>query len=886
MRALVAFFLALSLLLSASGQVLAQQSRSVPPGVEPIPGYPGLYVADAKRFMAGSFVVVMLTRPRDVRGFLSQVKSCASQQDLAARLQREGLSTFVVPFREVSAALRTGACTVYIGANFDFAQLNRPLNPDGRRPDDDSPPPQDDAAPDDDVAIDRTPPDIAPLEQVFSGQGDTVAVSARITDRESGIRAAYVVMPDGGQVQMAVRQEPSIYSTTVNLPRNYEDQTVFILATNAAKLTTRVPVTLRLIPWCGPREVVGRTLVRDVQDKLSCVGLSPGASDGTLGPNTCRAIEGYLRDRTDRFNSGRISWAALRDELDRACYAAQPVELDVPGRIEVDGPRTTVRIGLHQPGLTETIRLTGPGIGTQTQTWRGQPLFFDLPMPPLGRDATLRVEALGPDGDALDRATLQLVRPSAILTVRPSGRVTTDDPRVDFTATMPRGASAIARIEARRPDAAPIVEPFASGSAILSVPSPEPGSSQTVTFIALDRLGNPLARQTVTVDRSQAVVPLRLTINSPDGKVVDASTVRLQVLLENPGAAAELVLRVGPEMSELMGRPVGNGIWYSSQAMPPPGQDIVFLAQAVDRNGRVLAEESVRVERAPVQLQTQPAGRYEADSNRMTAQARVTSGVDWITTIAARAAQTGPDGGILAKSAPAEGQARLELNMPEPGNTLQVNVVAIGRDGKVYASQPITLVRPSAQLPIALYVTSPDGFAVDADSTRLSVNVTNPADTAEIVVSDPRNGEVLARGRYAGTDWLGQVIMPPPGQDRALVVEAQNAAGQTLATSQIMLLRPATPRLSVPPWAWIAALVLVSVGSGYLLAMRRAGGRTSEPADKEYRAAARPHIFAEPDHEPSVELSPSSPLTLVVRVDEDPSPDIEIEMEQDQGAER
>lgn len=889
MRAIVAFLLALNLLVAPVGQAFAQNVRAAPPGVEPIPDYPGLYVADANRFMAEAFFVIMLSRPRTVRDFLSNVRTCSSRRAIAARLREEGLNTIVVPDAEVFEALRRGVCTIYVGSDFNFAQLDRRLTPDGRPPDDVRPPPGDVQDRDDDVnrdeerARDRTPPEIAPLQQVFEGQGRTVLVRARITDNESRIRSAFVGIAGGGQVQMSAPQGSSVYSATVSLPRDFDDRTAFIVATNTVGLSSRAVVTLRLLPWCGPREAVGRDLVRDVQDGLSCIGLSPGASDGALGPNTCRAIAGYLRGRMDAFNAGRLGWIALREEIERECLAAQPVVLDVPGPIARDAERTSVRIGLRQPGLTEAIRLTGPRLAPQIRAWRGQPLVFDLPMPPPGQEATFRVQALGPEGVTLASEALRLIRSPVELSVRPSGTVTVDDPVAAFTVTIPVGASAVARIEAQWPGGGPVVQPFGGGSTTLSVPSPRPGASQRVTFVAMDRNGTPLARQAVTMSRPEPPPPPQLSIESLDGEFVDAPSVRLRVSLENPGAAQRLVLRGGPTMREVADRSVGNGLWEIAQAMPPPGQFIFFAAQAVDRTGRVVVEDRLRIERAPVALQVRPGGRLEADTDSMTVQARVTSGADWITKIVARAAAGGPNGPVLHESRLVDGMAALQLDMPAPGRQLPVEIVAIGRNGEPHDPQELTLLRPAPVLPVTLDVSSPDGFSVDADATRVSVRVLNPADTAVIVVSDPGSGEVLARGGYGGTDWLGQVTMPGPGESRALVIEAQNEDGQTLALSQVMLVRPIAPGPGIPLWVWVAGLLLAGAGSGYLLGLLRGGGRHPESAEKPKTPPVRPTIRAEADRDPTIELDPTSPLSVVIRVDEDAAPQIEIEMPQDEG---
>ncbi|MEL6617803.1 MAG: hypothetical protein AAFP16_02935 [Pseudomonadota bacterium] len=887
MRVFFASLLALSLIVSASGQALAQASRLSVQGVEPIPGYTGLYVADANRFMAGAFLFVMLTQPRDVRAFLRQVKTCASDRVLVSRLRRERVNTSILSTEEVFTALRSGACDIYIGGNFDLAQLDKRLDGDTGPSDDTRSDPGDDVTPDDDVVADRTPPQIAPVRPIFEGQGRRTTVRARITDDQSAIREAFVQLPGGQRVRMNAAQGSPLYAATVDLPRDFDDLTAFVVATNTANLSARAAVTLRLLQWCGPREVVTGNIVRQVQDGLTCVGFSPGASDGALGPNTCRAIAGYLGGRMDQFNAGRLRWIGLRDELDRACQAAQPVALDVPPRIEVDAPRTRVAIGLSQPGLTASIRVTGPGIGPQAQPWRGQPVLFDLPMPPPGQEAAFAVEAIGPEGTALDRDTLRLIRPPVVLNVRPAGSITVDGPGTDFTATLPGGASAVTRIEARGAGTAPISQPISGGTATLYVPAPGPGDTQRVTFTALDRSGNALARQTVTMTRPAPVLPPRLTLQSPDGPVVDAASARLRLVLENPGATAELVLRSGPDMAVLAGRPVGNGIWDTTQALPPPGREMVLRAQAMDRTGRVLVEDELRIRRAPVALEISPTGRFEADTDSVITVASVTSGADWITSVIARENDGSANAVTLAQSRLADGRARLQVSMPEPGQSLPVVIAAMGRDGEAHATQTITLVRPAApvQAPVTLRVTSLDGFSVDADTTRLSVAVANPADTATIVVSDPDSGEVLSRAPYAGTDWRGPVKMPAPGRDRALVIEAQNAGGETLAMSQIMLLRPAAPGLVIPPWVWGALLTLAGVGSGYLIAKLRGGRRNQDTAQGRHVIAARPRIFAEPDHEPSVVLDPSSPLTLVMRVDEDVAPRIEVEMEQDEGAE-
>ncbi|WP_158269997.1 hypothetical protein [Litoreibacter ponti] len=821
----------------------------------------------------------MLTRPRDVREFLTRLKTCASDRPLAFRLRQEGIRTAIISFSEVVPALRSGSCDVFVGTNFRLAQLDRRLNSDNG-PSDDVPPRQPDDAPDDDdVVVDRTPPQITPVQQVFEGKGRSIRVNARITDTQSRIREAFVVIAGGGRVRMSASQGSSDYSAAVELPRDFNDRVVAIVATDAANNSARSRVTLRLVPWCGPRTVVSRALVQDVQENLACVGISPGGADGALGPRTCEAIGGFLKDRMDSFDAGRIRWDTLQQDLRRACLAAQPVQLEVPDRIEIDRAQTTVAVGLRQPGLTQSIRIAGPAVGTQTRPWRGQPVIFDMPMPSPGQDAAYRVQALGAEGNALDTATLRLIRPPALISVQPSGSVTATGARTDFAVSMTRGASAVARIEARQPGASPVGQVYAGGSLILSLQSPAPGASQQVSFVALDRSGNALARQSVTFNGPEPVVPTQLTLESLSGNIVDGETVRLRVVLESPGAASELVIRGGQGMAELARAPVGDRLWDTTHDLPPPGETIAFQVQALDRSGKPLAEDAVRIERAGVLMEVQPSGVFEADTDGLTVQSRVTSGADWIGTIVARVA--GQDL-VLGESALVQGQGRIRLDMPQPGDTQTVEILAIGRDGRPYAVEQISLVRPARApaLPVTLVVTSPDGFAIDAQNTRLAVQVVNPADTAVIVVSEPESGQVLERIRYSGGDWLGQVPMPEAGARLPLVIEAQNVSGETLAQSRIILTRPAAPRLAVPNLAWIGALILVALGIGYLGARLGGRGRKNSAPDVTVPPPL-PKIFAEHDRNPIRELDPVSPPTLMLHVEEGDAPEIRIEMAED-----
>jgi hypothetical protein len=736
--------------------------------------------------------------------------------------------------------------------------------------------------PDDDVQrADTTRPNIAPRAQTVEGQGRTVTVRARINDPESGIRSATVTTADNSRIQMSAAPGSSTYSATVNLPRNFTDQTAAIVATNSANLSMRAQVTLRLLPWCGPRVAVSNALIKQVQEDLACVGSSPGGSDGALGPNTCRAIGGYLRDRMVSFNAGGIRWTALRDELGRACFAIQPVALDLPDVIEVDSPRANVRIGLRQAGPTTSIRVAGPGISSQTRQWSGQPLFFDLPMPPPGQSAAFRVQALGPDGNSRDTATLRLIRPPVQIDVSPSGVVSVDASSANFTVTIPSGASAVSRIEARRAGANSVGQVFNGSSEVLALSSPDPGSSERVTFTALDRSGRPLAEQSVTLTRPEPVLPPRLSLESSAGSIVDASNVQLRMVLENVGAVSDLIIRGAPDMVELARRSVGNGLWNSAQAMPPPGQAFVFHAQAVDRSANVLAEDVLRVERPPVRLEVRPSGRFEADTEIMTAEANVVVGVDWIEIIIVRMADGGSDQAVMAQSALVQGRAELSIDMPDPGATRPVEVLAVGRDGKAYASAQIILARPARE-PVTLLVTSPDGFAIDASITRLLVEVFNPAETAVIVVSDSGTNLVLARGRFDGTEWHGEITMPEPGQNRALVIEAQDTAGQMLANSQITLIRPAATGFAVPPWALIAGLILGGIGLGFIGARLRGPGRAETVGHAAHVPPPRPRVFAEPDQDPSIALAPSAPPSLAIRIDEDEAPAVEIAFEENQ----
>lgn len=872
MRIFTALIVAFCLVIMPISPARSQTFSDAPRGVDQIPGYPNLYVADANSFMAGAFFLAILTRPRDLRAFLAPLETCTFSPALAQQLRNEGLRTSPVTAQQALTALVSGDCAVFIGANFDIARLNNRFDSEGGSEDDVGRPTQDDVIPEDDVVIDRTPPDITPLERLFESTGRAVTVRATITDRESAIRDAYIAMEDGTRVIMAPVQGGSTYAATVALPRNFDNETITLVATNTANRTNEVRTAIRLLPWCGPREVVSQSLVQDIQEDLACVGISAGTPDGALGPNTCNAIGGYLDNRMSSFDAGRIRWETLQQELARACLAVQPVVLDVPSRVEVDSDRTNVRVSLTQPGLTQSIIIAGGGdLGQQTLDWLGQPLFFDMPMPQPGQNAAYRVVAIGSDGNALDSASLQLIRPSAILAVRPAGPMTATEPSTDFAVTVTRGASATARVEARLPNANPVSQQYIGDTTTLSLVSPAPGTSQTVTFVALDRGGNELAQQIVVFNGPTPIVPTRLAIDSPDGDTLDANSVRVRVVLETSGAATALVLRGGADMAELASTGVDERVWETTHPLPRPGETMTFMVLAFDRVGDLVADDRLRIARAPISMQVQPTGMFEADTDSMTAQIEVSSGADWIASIVARDSQSGD---ILGESALVQGQAALPLEMPDAGDTQTVEIVAIGRDDQPYAPAEITLVRPAVAIPVTLVVTSPDGLAIDAQTTRLAVHVANPADTAVIVVSDPDSGQVLQQVRYTGSDWLGQVTMPEPGQDRPVVIEARNLAGDTLARSQIMLLRPAAIGLAVPSWIWIGALALGAIGIGYVAA--KLGGK-STPETK--IPPPRPRIYAQSDDDPEITLAPSSPPTVVVRIEQDDSPETEIEME-------
>lgn len=872
MRVFTALIVALGLVIMPISPARSQTFSDAPRNVDQIPGYPNLYVADAGSFMAGAFLLAILTRPRDVRAFLAPLDTCASNPTLAQNLRNEGLRTSVVNIQQAFTALASGDCAVFIGSGFDIRRLDNRFDSEGEPPDDVGRPTQDDNAPQDEFVVDRTPPDITPFERIFENTGRAVTVRATIIDRESAIREAYVTMADGTRLQMTPAQDGTTFAATVALPRNFDDEIITLVATNTANRSNEVRAAIRLLPWCGPRAVVSQSLVQDVQTNLACVGISAGTPDGALGPNTCSAIGSYLDNRMSIFDAGRIRWETLQQELARACLAVQPVVLDMPNRVEVDSDRTNVRISLTQPGLTEAIIVAGGGdLGQQTLEWRGQPLFFEMAMPQPGQTAAYRVVALGPDRNTLDSAPLQLIRPSAVLSVQPSGTATATAPNTDFAVTVTRGASAIALIEARLPDANPVNQQYQGGTTTLSLPSPEPGESQTVTFVALDRGGNALAQQSITFSGPTPIVPTRLAIDSPDGETLDANSVRVRVVLETPGAATTLVLRGGPDMAELASTGTDEGVWETTHPLPPPGEAMTFMVLAFDRANELIADDRLRVTRAPIAMQVQPSGMFEAETESMTAQITVSAGVDWIRTIIARDSRTGS---ILGETALTQGQAALSLDMPEAGNTQTVEIVAVGRDDQPHAPAQITLARPAIAIPVALVVTSPDGFAIDAENTRLAVHIANPADTAMIVVSDPGSGQVFQQVRYTGDDWLGQVTMPAPGQDRAVLIEARNLAGDTLADAQIMLLRPAAVGLPIPGWVWIGALALGAIGIGYL------GAKLSGKSTLDTKVPPpRPRVYAQSDEDPEITLAPASPPTIVLRIEPDDVPDTQIEME-------
>jgi hypothetical protein len=330
-------------------------------------------------------------------------------------------------------------------------------------------------------------------------------------------------------------------------------------------------------------------------------------------------------------------------------------------------------------------------------------------------------------------------------------------------------------------------------------------------------------------------------------------------------------------MTELARRSVGDGIWDPVQTMPPPGQTLTLHAQAVDRGGNILAEDVLRVERPAVVMHVQPSGQIETDADMVTVAARIATGADWIRTIVVRdetSSQT-----VMAESAVAKGTADLKIAMPAPGASSSVTLAAIGRDGKPYATTQIKLARPAPE-PVQLLVTSPDGFEVDALTTRLNVEVLNRAQTAVIAVSDARTDQTLERVRLDSSEWLGEINMPEPGQSRELVVEAQDTAGQTLASSKIRLFRPEAAGLAVPLWVWAAGIALGGLGLGLLGGRVRRSG-TDGGVSPEPVPPPRLQVFAEPDEKPDFAMAPIAPPSFAIRIDEDDTPEVEIEFDED-----
>jgi hypothetical protein len=693
-------------------------------------------------------------------------------------------------------------------------------------------------------------------------------------------------LPGGEIVRMSAPAGSSRYSARVEMPRDFDERILTIAARDRAQPPNRAPrqrIVLRLMPICGPRVEVSNETVANIQRNLACLQIPPGPVDGALGRMTCGAIAQYLGDRGALFNNGSLPWERLDRELAAQCLAATPVVIDAPSRVSLDADRTSVSINLAPSGVAQTVRVFAGSAVDESQSWRGTPLTFNLPMPAPGSETALQAEALSANGRVLARTRILLARPSVRISVSPAGPVVSEGQSTRFSVSVERGRSAVARIEAR-PSYAPATSRTATREPVaFDLPAPEPGARGTVSFVALDARGGILAETGVTVSAPAPVIPPSLSLGAENGPRIDADAARLTVVLENPGATANLILRSGASRTELARRGAGSGAWTLETPMPPPGQQIELLAQAVDRTGRVLAQDALRLERPAVALSVWPDAPFEADTDGVTAQIDVTRGASWIERIIARQAGAGPDAPVLAEAELDLGRARLPLEMPAPGAEQEITLLAMGRDGAAYAPTNITLIRPGAVQPTTLQLSSPDGFAVDAAATRLAVEVINPARTAEIVVLEAGTGAVLVRASYAGTDWLAELTMPEPGANRPLRVEARDSEGITLAASNVTLSRPAALFWSPENWSrgGIAALVIGSVLLGCVALFLRRGARRKGETARTVPPMARPVLRARADPDPRIALEPAAPPALVLRTEPDTQPQFELESEEE-----
>ena len=649
-------------LLAAPSMVRSQ----TPDGLRPLRALPGAFALSPSDITLQAGLVILATKPDTMAQLLRSFNLCADADRTAQRLRSAGLRIVEVGQTQSLRAIRAGTCQIYVTRNFDFSVLNR--DPDdadrggssgddvgrtdgGQGNGDDATPPE---------VRDRTPPQITPLETRVRTTDRYTMIRVRVVDEQSPVSYVGLRLWDDRSVEMS-QEQGTTYVARIELPENYAEEIVVVEAKSSAPELGVSRISVARQPHCGLPQEVNSDLVKAVQSNLKCIGLEPGVIDGQQGQNTCRAIRGFLKDEISDFNSGRIGWSDLDRRLVPACRLAQPISLVFDSPITRDVPRINVEIDLNPVGAAAAIRVTPEGAAGVTRLWEGTSQQHSLTMPRLGQKQRYTVDVFDEAKSLRDRKQLILSRPNAVLRISPTGPVVLDAQAIRVKAFVDVGADVVDRIEAQGADMPPQAIGFSNDGVDFELLMPAPATSRIVTFVAMDKRGQPLARAALTLERPAPVLPppdvqgtapvqpapvspasfgiINVSLDLPPGRqpvplrpdtpdaekpiAVDTTTapqtpvppvalrvlavggavtaddeVVLQITVENPGDTRRVTLTDQATGLVLLDRLYDARILEETIRMPAPGQSAVIAVSARDASGRALAGSQIALARS------------------------------------------------------------------------------------------------------------------------------------------------------------------------------------------------------------------------------------------------------------------------------------------------
>ncbi len=264
---------------------------------------------------------------------------------------------------------------------------------------------------------------------------------------------------------------------------------------------------------------------------------------------------------------------------------------------------------------------------------------------------------------------------------------------VSVTVSDPRRTGAVRRVEMLRGGRVAAFRDVQSGLARFDVALNE-GTREILEFRAVDARNRVLARDKTQVARS---APVQLNISADglsDGRLSsEESSVVLRVAISGLAAGQVGYRSTGGQgdVADFRGRPVEFEV-----AMPLPGQSHTLQFVALDSQRNTRDTREIILMRQKVTISIAPAPVLELDEG---------TGQLSVLLIGARVGTRlevqGPDGQVLDRGRHRPNQSwTARVKMPKPGG--RENVVAVAFDSfgaELVRSQPVTLVRPAAQLP-------------------------------------------------------------------------------------------------------------------------------------------------------------------------------------------